>query len=60
MLAGILWLGLYPNPVLKRIEPAATRYLERIRGEFGAFQYSKAAPTDSGSVAPPTVRLIAR
>jgi NADH-quinone oxidoreductase subunit M len=42
ILAGILWMGLYPNPVLKRIEPAATRYLERIRGEFDAFRYSQA------------------
>lgn len=40
ILAGIVWLGLYPQPVLRRIEPAATRYLERIRGEFNAFEFS--------------------
>jgi NADH-quinone oxidoreductase subunit M len=28
LLAGIVWLGLYPAPVLRRMEPAAQRYLE--------------------------------
>jgi len=28
LLAGILWMGLYPNPVLRRIEPATRHYLE--------------------------------
>ena len=28
LLAGIVWLGLYPAPVLRRMEPAAKRYLE--------------------------------
>ncbi len=28
LLAGILWMGLYPKPVLDRMEPAARRYLE--------------------------------
>ena len=48
ILAGIIWMGIYPQPVLRRIEPAATRYLERIRGEFGAFEFS-AAPGDSSA-----------
>ena len=26
----ILWLGLFPQPVLRRMEPAARTYLERI------------------------------
>ncbi len=73
ILVGIVWLGLYPNPVLKRIEPAATRYLERIRGEFRAFEYSDAADRRSGGPpirlsagppvgpsAPPPVRRLAR
>ena len=25
---GIVWLGLYPGPVLQRMEPAAKRYLQ--------------------------------
>jgi NADH-quinone oxidoreductase subunit M len=28
----ILWLGLYPQPVLRRMEPAARTYLERVEG----------------------------
>ncbi len=28
LLAGIVWLGLYPAPVLRRMEPAAKRYLQ--------------------------------
>src|SRR4051812_17988839 len=28
LVAGIVWLGLYPAPVLRRTEPAARRYLE--------------------------------
>jgi NADH-quinone oxidoreductase subunit M len=28
LLAGIVWMGLYPRPVLERMEPAARRYLE--------------------------------
>jgi NADH-quinone oxidoreductase subunit M len=27
LLVGILWLGLYPGPVLRRMEPASQRYL---------------------------------
>ena len=28
LLAGIVWMGLYPRPVLERMEPAARKYLE--------------------------------
>ncbi|MGE0353573.1 MAG: NuoM family protein [Gemmatimonadales bacterium] len=31
LLIGIIWLGLYPAPVLKRMEPSAQRYLELVR-----------------------------
>jgi NADH-quinone oxidoreductase subunit M len=44
ILAGIVWMGIYPQPVLRRIEPAAMRYLERIRGEFNAFEFSLEEP----------------
>jgi NADH-quinone oxidoreductase subunit M len=30
LLAGILWLGLYPGPVLRRMEPASQRYLQLV------------------------------
>jgi NADH-quinone oxidoreductase subunit M len=32
LLAGILWMGLYPAPVLRKIEPASIRFIESIRG----------------------------
>jgi NADH-quinone oxidoreductase subunit M len=28
LLIGIVWLGLYPQPVLRRMEPATQRYLQ--------------------------------
>jgi NADH-quinone oxidoreductase subunit M len=28
LLVGIVWMGLYPRPVLERMEPAARRYIE--------------------------------
>jgi NADH-quinone oxidoreductase subunit M len=28
LVAGIVWMGLYPRPVLERMEPAARQYLE--------------------------------
>ena len=28
LLLGIVWMGLYPRPVLDRMEPAARRYIE--------------------------------
>ena len=31
LLIGIVWLGLYPAPVLKRMEASTNRYLEVIR-----------------------------
>ncbi len=39
LLAGILWMGLYPAPVLRKIEPAAIRFVESIRGPL---QYQSA------------------
>lgn len=36
LLAGILWMGLYPTPVLRKIEPAAIRYVEALRGHLPA------------------------
>jgi NADH:ubiquinone oxidoreductase subunit 4 (subunit M) len=28
LIVGIVWLGLYPKPVLERMEPASRRFLE--------------------------------
>jgi NADH-quinone oxidoreductase subunit M len=32
LLAGIVWMGVYPKPVLQRLEPAARRYIEQTKG----------------------------
>ncbi len=31
LLLGILWMGVYPKPVLEKMEPAAERYLESLK-----------------------------
>ena len=31
LVAGILWIGLYPGPILRRMEPAARHYLELVQ-----------------------------
>jgi NADH-quinone oxidoreductase subunit M len=31
LVAGIVWLGLFPGPVLRRMEPASRRYVELVR-----------------------------
>jgi hypothetical protein len=28
LVAGIVWLGLFPGPVLRRMEPASQRFVE--------------------------------
>ena len=35
LLVGIVWLGLYPGPVLRRMEPATTQYLEALKPHAG-------------------------
>ena len=32
LLIGIVWMGLYPKPVLDKLEPAARRYIMTVRG----------------------------
>ncbi len=32
LVAGIVWMGLYPKPVLDRMEPAAKRYIQTVKG----------------------------
>ncbi len=31
LLVGIIWLGLFPGPVLQRMEPATRRYVEAVQ-----------------------------
>ncbi len=35
LLAGIVWLGLYPGPVLRRMEPASRRFVEAVQPAAG-------------------------
>jgi NADH-quinone oxidoreductase subunit M len=35
LVAGIVWLGLYPAPVLRRTEPATRHYLEATAPRLG-------------------------
>jgi NADH-quinone oxidoreductase subunit M len=47
LLAGIIWMGLYPAPVLQRIEPALNLYLVHLRGGTAVYelgQQPNAAP----------------
>ncbi|MDQ3138023.1 MAG: NADH-quinone oxidoreductase subunit M [Gemmatimonadota bacterium] len=52
LLAGIVWLGLYPAPVLRRTEPAARRYLEATAPRTGPAAQAALGP----AVAPPGAR----
>jgi len=36
LVALILWLGLYPQPVLRRMEPAARAYIEKVQSRAAA------------------------
>jgi NADH:ubiquinone oxidoreductase subunit 4 (subunit M) len=31
LIIGIVWLGLFPGPVLRRIEPATQRYVDAVQ-----------------------------
>ncbi|HEY4649094.1 MAG TPA: hypothetical protein VIG95_08290, partial [Gemmatimonadales bacterium] len=31
LLAGIVWLGLYPGPVLRRMEPASRQFVQTVQ-----------------------------
>jgi NADH-quinone oxidoreductase subunit M len=52
LLVGIVWMGLYPGPVLRRMEPAATRYLETIGSHTGVRAEPLGAATVTGAVGP--------
>ena len=44
LLLGILWMGLYPAPILRRLEPAALRYIETIKGPTAYHDVSQRTP----------------
>jgi NADH-quinone oxidoreductase subunit M len=44
LLAGIVWMGLFPAPVLERIEPAVRHYIETVRGPLASLELSERAP----------------
>jgi NADH-quinone oxidoreductase subunit M len=54
LLACILWVGVYPRPLLRRMEPATVRLVEQVRRDAGLAPV--AAPTaavpDSASIRP--------
>ncbi|HYN64133.1 MAG TPA: NADH-quinone oxidoreductase subunit M [Candidatus Limnocylindrales bacterium] len=41
LLVGILWMGIYPAPVLRKLEPAAANYVKTVRGDYGAMKVSQ-------------------
>ena len=44
LIAGILWMGLYPAPVLRRMEAGAAQYVELARPASGGFAARPAEP----------------
>jgi len=44
LLAGIVWMGLFPAPVLERIEPAVRHYIETVRGPLASLELTERAP----------------
>ncbi|HXF95561.1 MAG TPA: hypothetical protein VNI61_05615, partial [Gemmatimonadales bacterium] len=44
ILACIFWIGLYPKPILQRMEPAARRFIETVRPGPGPAAAGSAVP----------------
>ena len=51
LIIGIVWLGLFPGPVLRRMEPATQRFVEAVRPNAGvpAARLGVAAPAGQGT-----------
>ena len=45
LIAGIIWMGLMPGPVLRRMEPASTRYVEIVEPYLGTPAHAAAVET---------------
>ena len=48
LLAGIVWLGLYPAPVLRRMEPSSRQWVESVQGAVTQGASAIAAPASEG------------
>ncbi|HSE27360.1 MAG TPA: NADH-quinone oxidoreductase subunit M [Gemmatimonadales bacterium] len=53
LVAGMVWLGLYPKPVLDRMEPSARAYLEQVHRRLPAVPEPEAPPPPSPHAALP-------
>jgi NADH-quinone oxidoreductase subunit M len=45
LVAGIVWLGLFPGPVLRRMEPATRQFVENVRPVGNAARLGATLPT---------------
>jgi NADH-quinone oxidoreductase subunit M len=45
LIVGIVWLGLFPGPVLRRMEPATQRFVELVQPGSNAARLGAAVPT---------------
>ena len=48
LLAGIVWLGLYPAPVLRRMEPTSRQFVESVQHAIPQGAPAIAAPSTEG------------
>ena len=48
LLAGIVWLGLYPAPVLRRMEPTSRQFVESVQHAIPQGAPAVAAPSSEG------------
>jgi len=32
LVAGIFWIGIYPQPILRRMEPSSARFVQLVEG----------------------------
>ncbi|HOX20082.1 MAG TPA: NADH-quinone oxidoreductase subunit M [Gemmatimonadales bacterium] len=48
LLAGIVWLGLYPAPVLRRMEPTSRQFVESVQHAIPQGAQAVAAPVNEG------------
>src|SRR5204863_8984384 len=52
LVACIVWLGVYPAPVLRRMEPSAQRFIETVRPAAGAAAAARRTSTFRRSTCP--------
>src|SRR2546430_4315953 len=54
LVACIVWLGVYPAPLLRRMEPSAQRFIETVRPAAGAAAAAAAAARRNSVFRPST------